>query len=225
MKTTSRPCLALGLLMLFTAASELRADQIEMQNGDRYVGKVVSMNTNTLTLQSEVLGTVRLPRQKIALINLGSTAVPKPVSGPPKSIPATAPAPTVSKPVTQTNTPVDSAPSLRQLGNHPELIQKVQAEYLADASPEATAKFNELLGSLASGKMSVNDLRNEAKSAADQLRQLQRELGPEADSALDGYLSILDNFIQETVPSNSSPAKPTVAPPKPKPPPAAKADE
>src|SRR5947199_9025024 len=60
-----------GAVMLFLAATRLCADQVEMQNGDRYLGKVLSLDTNTLVLRSDVLGTVRLPRGKVALITLG----------------------------------------------------------------------------------------------------------------------------------------------------------
>src|ERR1043165_1041173 len=52
---------------------QLKADQIEMQNGDRYVGTVLSLNTNTLVLHSEVLGDLTLPRSKVAQINLRSS--------------------------------------------------------------------------------------------------------------------------------------------------------
>src|SRR5437868_1859875 len=52
----------------------LRADQIEMVNGDRYVGQVVSLGPETLVVQSEVLGTLKLPRSRIANINLSSAS-------------------------------------------------------------------------------------------------------------------------------------------------------
>ncbi len=48
-----------------------------------------------------------------------------------------------------------------------------------------------------SGKLTVNDLRKEAKSAADQLRAVKRDLGDDSGT-LDGYLSILDSFLNET---------------------------
>ena len=54
------------------APGRLRADQVEMQNGDRYAGQVLSLNTNTVVLQSDVLGTLRLPRAKVAVITLGA---------------------------------------------------------------------------------------------------------------------------------------------------------
>jgi len=79
----------------------------------------------------------------------------------------------------------------------------VKQQFLADADPAAKAKFDEMLGDLLSGKMSMGDLRAQAKSAADQLRAMKKELGPEADSTLDGYLSILESFLRE-VPANES---------------------
>src|SRR5437899_8094720 len=59
---------------LVITASSFSADQIEMQNGDRYFGKVLSVTTNTVVLQSEVLGTVNLPRARVANIALGTAA-------------------------------------------------------------------------------------------------------------------------------------------------------
>ena len=50
------------------------AEQIEMQNGDRYVGKVLSLSNNVVVVRSEMLGTVRLPRSKVARITLGPEA-------------------------------------------------------------------------------------------------------------------------------------------------------
>src|SRR6058998_2077424 len=64
-------CAALALLV---ARLCLQADQVEMQNGDRYLGKILSLDTNTLVLRSDVLGTVRLPRGKVTLVTLGSIA-------------------------------------------------------------------------------------------------------------------------------------------------------
>src|SRR5215211_7742734 len=59
-------------LLLF--AGLLCADELQMSNGDRYVGKIVSLDTNAVVLESDVLGTVRLARSKVASINLGTQA-------------------------------------------------------------------------------------------------------------------------------------------------------
>ena len=110
------------------------------------------------------------------------------------------------------------SPALRQLGSNTNLIQQVQKQFLGDAGSEANDKFNELLGGLMSGKLSVDDIRAQAKSAADQLRALKREGGEEAGFAVDAYLTILDHFLKDTTPSGvttnapGATTKPTPAP-------------
>lgn len=170
-----------------------------MQNGDHYLGEVVSLGTNTLVLKSDVLGTVRLPREKVALITLGSGTATnvQPVASAPNNQAGAASVPL-------TNGIVDLSASLRQLGANTNFIQQVQAQFLGAAGPEANAKFNEMVGGLMSGKLNVNDIRAEAKSAADQLKELKRDLGEDAGWALDGYLAILENFLQQTAPPNGS---------------------
>jgi len=189
-----------------------RADQVEMQNGDRYVGNVVSLNTNTLVLENEVLGMVRLPRGKVALITLGSrplvsvTPLPSPAKGQVR-------APSAARPAAATN----PSPELRKLAGHTNLIQQVQRQFLGDAGPEANQKFDELLSGLMSGKLTVDDLRAQAQSAADQLRALKREGGADAGFAADTYLAILDHFLKGSTPAGTG----TNTPPRP---PAAKPD-
>src|SRR4026209_124090 len=55
-----------------------RADQIEMQNGDRYNGKVLAMTNSFLIVQSDILGTFTVPREKVSQILLAPTAPQKP---------------------------------------------------------------------------------------------------------------------------------------------------
>ena len=171
-----------------------RGDQVQMQNGDRYFGRVLSLNTNTLVLQSDVLGSVRLPRGKVALITLG-TATPTNAAG--------AMGAPNNRPAAPTNAVLDLSASLRDLGANTNFIRQVQAQFLGDAGPEANNKFNEMVGGLMSGKLTLNDIRTEAKSAAAQLRDLKRDLGDDAGWALDGYLAILENFLRETAPPPS----------------------
>lgn len=180
------------------------ADQVIMQNGDRYNGKVVSVTTNALVLQSDVLGTVNLSRSKVSQIVLGS------------EVAATALQQTKLAPLSipKTNADVTLAMTVRQLKSQPQLIQQVQTQYLNDATPEAKAKFDQMLTDLSTGKMSVDGLRAEAKSTADQLRTMRKELGEDAGEGLDGYLAILDNFVQESAPT-AAPATNTVVAPKP----------
>jgi hypothetical protein len=194
-----RPGALLAALLCALAAVPARADQVEMQNGDRYVGTVESLNANTLVLHSSVLGTVRLPRGKVALITLGS--------GTPPAAPAPAP------PVTATHAD-DLSAALRQLGMNTNLLRQVRAQFLNGAGPEANNRFNQMIDELASGRMNADDLRAQAKSAADQLRAFRKDLG-EDGWAVDGYLTILDNFVRETEPPAASAAPAPAAKPAP----------
>jgi hypothetical protein len=185
-------------LLVLTAPSRVSGDQIEMQNGDRYVGKVLSLNSNTLVVQNDVLGMLRLPRDKVAVITFG----PVPAAARP-------PAAGVSDPIlgrasTATNAAPDVSSPFRQLGAHTNMIKRIQSQFLSDAGPEANKKFEELLNGLMTGKLNMDDLRAQAQSAADQLRALKRESGEDPGFAADTYLTILDHFLKSTPPSGHS---------------------
>jgi hypothetical protein len=202
--------------LLLSAPLHVWGDQVEMQNGDRYAGHVLSLNTNTVVVQSEVLGTLRLPRSKVAVIILG----PGPATNSPAlPLPTNVFTPAASG--TTANAVSNLSPALPGLSMSTNLIQQVQKQFLSGAGPEANNKFNELLGGLMSGKLSVEDIRAEAKTAADQLRALQRESGEDAGFGASAYLAILDHFLKETAPSGSATNAPASSP-APKPPPAEK---
>jgi len=75
-------------------------------------------------------------------------------------------------------------------------------------NPEAASNYDELVSGLMSGQLNLNDLRSQAKSYADQLRELKRDLGPDAGDSIDAYLGVLDNFLKETAaePTSATPA-------------------
>jgi hypothetical protein len=178
----------LGLLMILACTA--RADQIEMQNGDRYSGVVTSMTPDSVVLKSEILGQITLPRGKISTISLGL-------------------ANNQAHPTVSTNSPAASAsasPALSQLGSNTNLIKQIREKYLADASPEANGKFDEMVTGLMTGKLDMNGLRAQAQSAADQLRSMKKDAGPEASDTLDAYLQILDNFLAESATEAPPPA-------------------
>jgi len=196
-------CVVLALVFGTRWAS---GDQVEMQNGDRYAGKVLSVSTNTIVLQSDVLGTITLPRARVASVKLGAAMS---VTGPqPASIP-----PVRALALPSTNTPPEEPAALRRLGENTNLIQQVQKQFLNEAGPEAKAKFDELLGGLMSGKLDITDIRTQAKSAADQLRALKREQGDDPGGTLDGYLSILEKFLKDTTPPAAATGTVTNPPP------------
>src|SRR5438067_4453162 len=126
-----RSCVGnLALVLIFFLALRAHGDALQMQNGDHYFGKVISMTTNIVVLQSEVLGTVTLPRSKIALLTLGSNAStnlsvqPLVVNGQIHAAqPSAAGLPKI--PVATTGT-----------GGDKNLLTKVESQYLSEATPE-----------------------------------------------------------------------------------------
>jgi hypothetical protein len=189
-------CLTVSVLVSFLSICIARSDQVHMQNGDNYFGKVMSLDGDTLVLQSDVLGTLRLPRAKIAGVSFVKVA-------PPPSSPSLIRTNQLARrqTLTSTNSSSEFAAAFRQLGADSNLVQQIQAAYLGDAGPEAKDKFNQLLGGLMSGKLDLNGLRAEAKSAADQVRSVRKDLGEDEASVVDGYLAILDSFLKETTPA------------------------
>lgn len=202
-------CAALAICAVLFSA---RADEVVMQNGDHYYGKVMSLTTNSLLLQSEMLGSINLPRAKVNLVTFGvnaptNSARPSPLTTTASRLPA---------PV-NTNKTSDLSATLLSLKADTNLVRQVQADYLSAATPEANQKFNQTLNGLASGKLTINDLRAEARTAADQLRAFKRELGQDAGSELDDYLDVLDRFLRETESTAGPKTKPISRPAKPEP--------
>ena len=164
-----------------------------MQNGDRYAGHILSMTSNSVVLESDVLGKVTLPREKISSVTFGNATA------------AVAATPTPKSSTTHTNIAV----ALRGMTGSTNTIEQVRQQMLTGADPAATQKYNELVSGLMTGKLNVNDIRSQARTSIEQINQLKRELGPEAGDALDSYLAILQNFVNET---ESTPAPVPVTP-------------
>ena len=198
-RTEARALVACIVLMLSVMPLWVCADEVEMQNGDRYSGKVVSLNNDILVMQSEVLGKVDLPRGKVALITLG----PRKVTNSARLSPLTN-GPARARAVPATNAPAVLPAALRELGTHTNLVRQIQAQFLGDAGPEANTKFNELLSGVMSGKLTMDDLRAQAQSAAEQLRALKRDSGEAPGFASDTYLAILDQFLKQSTPPAGS---------------------
>jgi hypothetical protein len=199
-------CAALAICGVLLSAC---ADEIVMQNGNHYYGKVMSMTTNSLLLQSEMLGNVTLPRAKVKLVTFGVNAPTNSIRPTPQTITSAR----LSVPVNTNNTS-DLSAALRSLQADTNLVRQIQKDYLNAATPEANQKFNQTLNDLASGKLTINDLRGQARTAADQLRAFKRELGEDAGGELDGYLDILDRFLRETESSAGPRTKPVGRPAK-----------
>src|SRR5690242_9948945 len=63
---------AFMFVFMFVFAPGLRADEVAMQNGDRYFGKVVSVSPKSVTLDSENLGKISVPREKVVSLSFGT---------------------------------------------------------------------------------------------------------------------------------------------------------
>ena len=190
----------------------LLADQVEMLNGDRYAGRVLSLGPDTLVVQSDVLGVLKLPRTKIATITLTSAALNRATNAV-RLPPVASRSNTVARfsATTRTNASPDFSAAMRQLGGDSNVVQQVQQQFLAGAGPEATAKFNDLVGGLLSGKLDLEGLRAEAKATIAQAQSARKELGEQEGSTLDSYLAILEGFLHETEPTvavTNAPASP-----------------
>jgi hypothetical protein len=204
---------SLGIILGFIVTPRLRADQLVMQNGDRYNGKVLSVSADAVVLQNEVLGKIAVPRDKVAGMAFGTNAASPRAAGTvaPVSVPTNILDAASMAALVQGNTAKASTnlPATRQnLNANADLARQIREQMLA-GNPEVAAKYDELVSGYMSGKLNLNDLRREAKSAADQLRTFKRELGPQADDALDAYLEVLDGFLKETAgePASAKPAR------------------
>jgi hypothetical protein len=195
------------ILVSLVITPMLCADEVEMQNGDRYFGKVLSVSTDTVVLESEVLGKINVPRKNVARLAFGTKAVASKEAANVVRVAVPTNLPTAVALAALTNTNVDLAAALHNLGSDTNFIRQIRAQILA-GNPEATGKYDEMVGGLMRGTLNMDDLRREAKSSADQLREPKCDLGPDAGDSLDGYLEVLDQFVKETStePTSATPA-------------------
>ncbi len=107
-------------------------------------------------------------------------------------------------------TPEDIVQKLRTEGIDSRMMKDLEKQIPLLGVPGVKGYFNERLQGLMSGKMDLSDLRKDAIKARNGLRDLQKDLGPNG-AALNGYLQILDGFIDETEPDpaedSNTPAK------------------
>jgi hypothetical protein len=187
-------------------APSAKADLLELTNGDHYRGVVVSMTRSNLQFQSEIQGLVTLPRDKVAQITFREAVVSHPVATATNAAPRIVGAPLIlSGPdnPAQHNSAEAVANQMRQQGVDPKLVNQIQEQIFGKANPEAAQKFNETMDGFLSGKISVQDIRGQAIDSIKQIKEARQALGNDAGDMLDGYLSILEKFVQETGPSGS----------------------
>jgi hypothetical protein len=189
MKTT-RLILLLTFVIGHIAASS-RAETIYLINGDQIQAKVVSLDSQSLSLHSDILGTLSIPRSKIARIDfvqLQKTAANR-------STPQGGQAPTTRQ-AAQPSLP-STIPGILNAGDQDQLIQQVQQQLLTTAGPEANEMYQQLVQGVMAGSVNVPKLKSMAQDTVNQIEELKAELGEDVGFALDGYLGILKGFIQK----------------------------
>jgi hypothetical protein len=164
--------------------SLLKGDLLEMTNGDRYVGDLISVTHSNVSFQSEIQGRLDLPRSSVARIAFGEPAAQKP-----------AVSPNVEPSTLTTNGLVKPPP---KLDLDSKSLSEVPQDLLSNASPEARRRFTETVKGLMTGKLSIDDIRAQARNSAKEIKAAREELGEDAGGLLDGYLHILEHFLQET---------------------------
>jgi hypothetical protein len=191
MSARIKNCLVALWLLVFVTA--LQADTVQLVNGDAVSGKVISLDAKQLKLESDALGQLTIDRSKIATIHLGDAPPPKPA-------PAAAALP--KPPV-----PIDLLDQLRG-GIDPEAIKEIKKNFPLLATPAAGKYFDTTLSGLMNGTLNVQDIRKDAQKALDEVKKIEKELGPQATQGLQPYVGILENFLRNSEPAKQAPPSP-----------------
>lgn len=229
-----------SLLSVFTVlgfliVSPLNADVIQLDNGDTLNCKILSVTAKEVTIESDALGKVTLPREKVTAIVLGDSLPkdkPKKPAGAkaadgkegetpleiierlaPKDFGPKAVADLEKNAVPAAN-PDDVIDQLRREGVDPALREALQLRLPGFTAPEVQTYFNDTVDGLITGRLNLKDIRKDAMNAHTQLKELRDDLGPDA-AALDGYLGILEGFLKNTESVGDiqdKPAKPMAKP-------------
>lgn len=173
------------LSSLVVALAFIRADVVECDNGDRYNGKVLSMDEKEVKLQNDIAGTITIPRVRIVGIQF-------------RQMPARA----ANRPATNAAAISAKAPTWDAAA-----LERIQNEYLATATPEANQMFQEMVQGMQSGQLNLGDLRARAAATLRDLRAAQKESGEDAlGGILETYGEVLESFLQQTAAGARTPA-------------------
>jgi hypothetical protein len=201
----SRVVLSVMIWALISCAVAL-ADTVELTNGDLLSGKVAGVTADQVLLTSDVLGEVKLPRAKVAAIHFGDR---KPVVA--AKVGAAAVAPVAPAKALPAEPSVDDVLNQLKAGaGGGDLTKMLAKEFPLLQNPEVKAYFEKTVGGLMSGELNVGDIRKQALDVRQQVKDLEKDLGPEGMAALKPYLSVLDKFINDTEPRGgeaTAPAK------------------
>jgi hypothetical protein len=205
------------------------AEVIELKSGDIIQADLLQVTEKTLRIRHELFGEVDIPRAKVHAIVMtdpetgttkkvnpdGSKAkqeTPKQVIDRlvnkdfgPKAVKE------LEKGARRQQSPRDAVEQLKREGIDPDLNRSLHMMLPGFGAPKVQDYFNSRVDGLMQGSIDIDDIRKDAIGARDQLREIMDDLGQDG-AALQGYYSILDNFIQKTKPADSKQPNPRPQP-------------
>jgi len=181
------------------AAAAACADTVQLVNGDRINGEVIALDKDKLTLESDIHGELVIERGKVVAIALGDHPLPSASPSDARKDASRNGKTARDKDAALAETPDDVLERLRADGIPVEQVDQLTKKFPLLGTPQVKQQFDHYLGGLMSGKLDIQDIRKDAIKARDELNDLKKDLGPYGD-ALNGYLGILEGFIEETDP-------------------------
>lgn len=178
-----------GLFALVVTSPSAFSETVQLITGDVVHGHVVSLDEEALVLESKALGKLTVQRSDVASIHLGETSDGDATGQDREESKTTSPG-ELTLPRLDLNENGSPSNPLSQLA--PLLL-----------NPEVQQHFQNNLEGLLSGEIDVENLRGQAENARNLMKEYKKELGPNAD-VVEGYLNILDSFLDQSEPSNRS---------------------
>lgn len=218
-------------LFLFALPATVRADRLQLSNGDEIEGELLEVSESIIRFRHPVLGTFTVPRQQVHAIELGKERGGNRIMADGSEAPPETPEEVIDRLVNpqvtpdavkklekgamKHATPEGAVEQLRREGVDSKMMGQLHGMLPGFGSPEVQKIFEDRVTGLMSGSLTINDIRNEAIDVRDQLKELMDDLGSGGE-ALRGYYGILDGFIKKTDP-NAPLTIPGIAPLTPKP--------
>lgn len=200
---------------LLVGSPTLRGEVIQLNSGETIHGELIEVNSKHLKIRHEIFGEIEVPRNKVLAIVLSDTKDGKVVKPDGSDAEPETPKQVIDR-LTNKDfgpqalkrlergakrqaTPQDAVDQLRREGVDPRLKDQLHMMLPGFGAPEVQGYFNGSVEGLMNGSITLQDIRKDAINARDQLHEIMEDLGPDA-AALQGYFSILDNFIDKTAP-------------------------
>lgn len=228
---TTRLSIFAMLVVFSVALPKVHAELIQLDSGETIQGEVLKITRTHLQLRHEIFGEIEIPRDRVHSIILGDPKTGKIIKPDGSDAKPETPAEVIDrlankdfgpqaierleKGAKRQPIPEDAVEQLRREGVDPQLTDRLHLMLPGFGTPEVQSYFNGRVQGLMNGSITLQNIRDDAINARNQLHEIMEDLGPDA-AALQGYYSILDNFIEKTAPPDPRP-KPQYPSPAPDP--------